>query len=301
MATVRRLADERPVLAFYVLTFAISWGLFLAVGGSDLVSGAGWEDNPAFVLAVLSMLTGPAIAGVLLTALLSGRAGLRELTAQLRKWRVSVRWYAVALLTTPVVATAVLLALSLASSTYVPPIFTDEGSPAALLVAIGIGWTTLLEELGWTGFATPRLRRNHSVFSTGLIMGVPWAAWHLLQIIWVGRSTSEGVPLVLYLALYFGFSVASLTAYRILILWVYDNTGSLLIATLMHASYAGFTLQIDFILPTLTGSELLIQGWLFGAALWVVVAAVALVSGGSWEDRRSRDRVRSDVVASAIS
>jgi hypothetical protein len=82
--------------------------------------------------------------------------------------------------------------------------------------------------------------------------------------------------------LYFGFSVASLTAYRILILWVYDRTESVLVATLMHASYAGFTLQVDFILPTLSGSDLLIQGWVFSAALWLLVAVLALVNSGQF-------------------
>jgi hypothetical protein len=134
--------------------------------------------------------------------------------------------------------------------------------------------------LGWTGFATPRLRLRHNVFTTGLIMGVLWAAWHLLQITWVGRETSETIPLALYLTLYFLFSVASLTAYRILIVWVYDHTDSLFVSTLMHASYAGFTLQIDLILPKLTGSDLLVQGWVFSAALWLVVAGVALVYPG---------------------
>jgi hypothetical protein len=126
---------------------------------------------------------------------------------------------------------------------------------------------------------------------TGLIMGVPWATWHLLQITWVGRSTSEDVPLAISLMLYFGFSVASLTSYRILMLWVYDRTESLLVATLMHASYAGFTLQIDFILPTLTGSDLLIQGWAFSAALWLFVAGVALIGRGQLSRRPTASRL----------
>jgi membrane protease YdiL (CAAX protease family) len=287
MASLKATIQQRPVLAYYILTFLISWSLFLLIGGSDLVSGADWEDNPAFVLAVLVMLTGPAIAGLLLTSLLSGRTGLRELFGRLGKWRVGRRWYAIAIFTTPAVAMAVLLGLSLASSSFTPPIFAEEGSPLALFAAIGIGTTTLLEELGWTGFATPRLRRRYSVFATGLIMGVPWAAWHLLQITWVGRETSEDLPLSLYLALYFLFSVASLTAYRILIVWVYDRTGSLLVATLMHASYAAFTLQIDLILPTLTGSDLLIQGWVFSAGLWVVVGVVALTAHDQLFDKPS--------------
>jgi membrane protease YdiL (CAAX protease family) len=278
MTGVDNFIQKRPVLTYYFLTFAISWGLFLLVGGRDLVAGADWDSNPRFVLAILAMLTGPAIAGLFLTWHLSGQVGLRELFARLARWRVSARWYAVALLTAPLLSAAVLLGLSLASPVFRPPIFTDEGKPVALLLAFGVGSTTLLEELGWTGFATPRLRSRHSVFVTGLIMGVPWAAWHLLQIIWVGGSTSEDVPLASYLPLYIFLSVASLTAYRILILWVYDRTESLFVATLMHASYAAFTLQIDVLLPKLAGSDLLIQWSIFSAALWVVVGVIVLVN-----------------------
>jgi hypothetical protein len=137
VTTIRGFIYRRPVLSYYILTFAISWSLFLLVGGSDLVSGADWEDNPAFVLAVLAMLTGPAIAGLTLTALLSRRTGRRELQARLTKWRVGVRWYAVAVLTTPVVAMAVLLGLSVASPDFLPPVLTAEGNPAAILLALG--------------------------------------------------------------------------------------------------------------------------------------------------------------------
>ena len=192
MASAEELVRRRPVPAFYFLTFSISWGLLLLVGGRDLVSGVDWETSSAFTLAILGMLTGPAIASLVLIALLSGRAGLRELLGRLLRWQVSARWYAVALLTAPLVATPVLLGLSLVSSAFRPVILTEEFTAAALLSAVGIGFTTLLEELGWTGFAIPRLRLRYSVFATGLIVGVPWGVWHLLQIIWVGRSTSEG-------------------------------------------------------------------------------------------------------------
>ena len=79
MTRVKSFIQRRPVLVYYILTFAISWSLFLLVGGSDFIQGQDWEDNPVFVLAVMAMLTGPTIASLLLTWLLSGRAGLREL------------------------------------------------------------------------------------------------------------------------------------------------------------------------------------------------------------------------------
>lgn len=271
-----RLIRQHPVLAYFILTFVVSWSLLLLIGGRDLFSGVDWDVSPVFGLAIIAMLTGPTVASLVLTARLAGRAGVRDMFSRLRRWRVAVRWYAVALLTAPAVVLAVNLGLWLTSSAFRPPILSDEATAVALLAGFGVGLTTVLEELGWTGFAIPRLRLRHGAFAAALIVGVIWAAWHLLQVIWVGSSTSGGVPMAPYLALYFLFAVASLTAYRVLMVWVHDATGSLLVVTLMHASYAACTLQIDLLVPKLTGGDLLVQGWVLSAALWLVVAGVAL-------------------------
>lgn len=276
MNGIDRVIRERPVLSYFILTFIVSWSLLLLIGGYDLFSGVDWDESSLFGLAIIAMLTGPTVASLVLTWRLAGRAGVRDLSSRMRRWRVAIRWYAVALLTAPVVVLGVSLGLWLTSSAFRPPIFSDEATAAALLAGFGVGLTTVLEELGWTGFAIPRLRLRHSAFATGVIVGVIWAGWHLLQVIWVGSSTSGGVPMAPYLALYFLFAVASLTAYRVLMVWVHDATGSLFVVTLMHASYAACTLQIDLLVPRLTGRDLLVQGWVLSAALWLVVAGVAL-------------------------
>jgi uncharacterized protein len=70
----------------------------------------------------LAMLAGPSVAGILLTGLLYGRAGFRDLLTRMTRWRVGARWYAVALLTAPLLFTAVSLALSLTSPEFLPVI-----------------------------------------------------------------------------------------------------------------------------------------------------------------------------------
>jgi uncharacterized protein len=69
-----------------------------------------------------------------------------------------------------------------------------------------------------------------------------------------------------------------LTAYRVLMVWVYDRTESLLVATLMHASLTASTIFV--FTPLATGVALVAYSWVLAAALWMVVAAVALASGG---------------------
>jgi membrane protease YdiL (CAAX protease family) len=231
------------------------------------------------------MLVGPSVASILLTGLVSGRAGLLELLSRLLKWRVGVRWYAVALLTVPLLATPVLLALSLTSPEFLPVIFTTDGRASLLLSGIAAGLMIgIFEELGWTGFVIPRLRLRHGVLTTGLVVGVLWGVWHFL-LFWESGSFSGTLLLAILLARL----VAWLPAYRVLMVWVYDHTESLLVAILMHASLAAS--QFILFPMTLAGVALLTSILVWAAALWLVVAAVAVASRGQLTRQTLRRRV----------
>src|SRR5215208_7044314 len=127
MATIRAFIRSHPVLSFFALVFAISWGGVLTVVGPGGIPATNKEQfETLFPIALLAMVAGPSVAGILLTGLLYGRAGLREFGSRLLKWRVGARWYAVALLTAPLVFTAVSLALSLLSPEFLPGIFASD-------------------------------------------------------------------------------------------------------------------------------------------------------------------------------
>jgi len=282
MTTIKAFIKRYPLLSYFVLAFAISWGtILLAVGlGPGGLSATPQQLQMAVPYAVPAMLLGPGVAGILLTGLLYGRAGFRELRSRLLKWRVGARWYAVALLTAPLLMMAVFLALSLISPEFLPRIFTTSDKVSLLLMGIVIGLPTgLLEELGWTGFAIPRMRLRYGVLGTGLFVGVLWGTWHLLINYWSSGVTSGEISLAIWVpAWLLGTLVGQLTAYRVLMVWVYERTnGSLLVAMLMHASFAAFT----FILfPPLAVEANLFSGFAVAAAMWVVVGAVALANGG---------------------
>lgn len=279
MTTIRSFIQRHPVLAYYVLTFAISWGGMLLVSARGILTGASWQTDPQFPVAVLAMLAGPPVAGILLTVLIAGKAGLRELRSRLGRWRVGGRWYAIALLTAPVIEMTVLFALARTSPVFLPSIVTTDDKAGLLVAGIAVGLAGgFVEELGWTGFAIPRLRLRYSVLTTGLIVGVLWGAWHLLQMWWVGGTSSEGLPLALFLPLYFLSAIAALTAYRVLMVWVYDRTESLFVAILMHASYIFSTLFV--LAPPTTGAPFLVYSGVFTAVVWIVVAAIMLANRG---------------------
>jgi membrane protease YdiL (CAAX protease family) len=259
------------VPAYYALTFAISWGGILLAVGPDRFFATGTTMAVAGVVS----LAGPSVAGVLLTGLVDGRAGLRRLMSRLRRWRVGARWYAVALLTGPFVLGTTVFGLSLASPEFRPDIVTADSKLSIAVAGIAVGLVgPFLEELGWTGFALPRLRRRHSVFTTGLVMGLLWGAWHLP--LFARDTDPQGtVPATLLVA---ALLFAWLVPYRVLMVWVYDRTGSLLVAYLMHAP---ITATIYILGSEVTsGTAVVTQVLVWGLFFWVTVATVAWANGG---------------------
>jgi membrane protease YdiL (CAAX protease family) len=186
-----------------------------------------------------------------------------------------VRWYAVALLTAPLVTIVTLLALSLTSPAYAPAIFTAEDKAGLLLSGFAVGLVVpVFEELGWTGFAMPRLRLRHGILATGLIMGGLWGAWHLP--LFAGSAASSGeVPPVLFMAV---MLFAWIVPYRVLIVWVYDRTQSLLLAMLMHFPIVVGALVLNP--DAASGPQMFVYLIANGAALWLVVGVVAFANRG---------------------
>jgi membrane protease YdiL (CAAX protease family) len=281
MGTTKVFITRHPLATYFALTFAISWGGFLLVVSPGGFASTSWQTDARFPFAILAMLAGPSLTGVLLITLVDGRAGLREVLRRLIRWRVSAGWYAMALLPAPLLAAAALFALSLSS-----PIFTTANKTGVLLSGVAAGLTTVLEELGWTGFAVPKLRRRYDVVTTGLIVGLLWGAWHFLQGLFISGTYAGALSLALFLPMNFFAAVAQLTAYRVLLVWVYDRTESLLVVTLMHASLTASTIFV--FTPLATGVSFLSYVWVLAAAMWVVVLVVAYAGQLSRQQLRSR-------------
>ncbi|UCG92778.1 MAG: CPBP family intramembrane metalloprotease [candidate division WOR-3 bacterium] len=279
MTVIKAFIQRNPVLAYFILTVAISWGgVLLVIGGPSGILGIKEQFETLLPIVILVLLAGPSVAGVLLTGLVDGRAGLNKFRLRLFRWRVGARWYAVALLTTPLLMMAIYLALSHLSLEFLPGIFTADDKVSHLLMGLATGLMAgIFEELGWTGFAIPRLRQRYSVLTTGLIVGFLWAIWHILPALWLGfaSGTINGtLSLISYLLDPFLF----LVAFRMLMVWVYDRTGSLLVGMLMHVSLTG---SARIFAPLgIVGVPLLIFDITWAAVMWAVVAVVALVNRG---------------------
>jgi membrane protease YdiL (CAAX protease family) len=272
MTATKTFVMRHPVVTYFVLTFLISWSGILVVLGPGAFTGAAAPTEGLLPLVFLAMFAGPSVAGILMTGLVDGKAGFHDLRSRLLKWRVGVRWYVVALLTAPLVVIAVLLPLSLSSAGFLPGIFASDDKVSLLVIGLAAGLMTgFCEELGWTGFVIPRLRLRYGVLTTGIIVGLLWGAWHFP--LFSGGDLSGVLPLALYLpAQLFTF----LPAYRVLMVWVYERTGSLLVAIVMHASLTASTLILQPL--DVAGMRVLTYDLVLAAALWLLVATLSMAN-----------------------
>jgi membrane protease YdiL (CAAX protease family) len=276
MTNIKAFTKSHSAWIYFVLTFFISWGgVLLAIGGVSGIPANAEQIEKLLPLVVLTLTIGPILTSLVLISIIDGKNGLREFLSRLFRWRVSVRWYIIALLITPVFALVTLLALSSTSPLYVPGIFASKDKVTLLVSALLAGLAGgLLEEPGWTGFAIPKLRMRYSVFATGLIVGLLWGAWHFIVAFWGSGTPSGEFSLMLFLPQLL-FYVAVLPPYRMLMVWVYDKTESLLISMLMHASLTGSILFI-FMPLSISGTPLLIWYLVLAIAFWVAVVIIFL-------------------------
>ena len=257
--TRERLIERYPVSAYFALAFAISWAGALTIAARYLIQR---EPLPAMtgILMFPVMLLGPSIAGITLTRVVDGKAGIREFFSRLLLVRFPLYWYT-ALLIPPVLVFAVLVVLARLLSPFYAPNHFFTG----VLFAVPAG---VLEEIGWTGYALPKMLSKSDAMSASVVLGLLWAFWHLPVINYLGSATPHGSY---WLQFFFAFALA-MTAIRMLIVWLYVNTKSVLLAQLFHISSTGSLIVFG---PSRVSSAQEPYWYaIYGSALWVLVAMV---------------------------
>lgn len=256
---VKVFIQRHPVVTYFGLVYLISYGGFCVVVGPKLLRGEAIGSTDVFLLFPVIVI-GVCLVGLALTGITGGRSGLRDLLSRMGRWRVDARWYA-ALLIPPGLILAVLLSMrSLVSPVFAPNLFL-------LGIVFGL-FPGFFEEVGWMGFAFPKMRARRSALGAGLLLGVLWGLWHAPVVDYLGAAAPHGV----YWLPFFLAFIAILTAMRVLIVWVYSNTNSVLMAQLMHASSTGFLV----ILGPAHASPAQEALWyaVYAVVLWMVVALV---------------------------
>jgi membrane protease YdiL (CAAX protease family) len=275
------LFTTHPLALYYALTFLISWAGMLVIAGRRLAPANAEEHSAVLAIAIATMLAGPLVGGLLMTAVVAGRSGLRELFERMLMWRVSVRWYFLALFTAPVVMLTVQCGLALVSPVFWPGVLGAQEPSSRIWFALAAGAVVgVNEEVGWTGFVTPRLRRHYSILRTGLIVGALWGLWHVAAtVLFASRVYAGSLPFWVYVvARVASLLLGALPAYRVLMTWTYEQSRSLVIAVLMHASLTASTLAFEPV--GISGPALVVSDLVFGGAWWIVVGVIT-ANGGS--------------------
>jgi uncharacterized protein len=182
---------------------------------------------------ILPALLGPALAAFAVTAVVWGRAGVRDLRARMARWRMPWRWWAATL--SPLAFLVVALAVAAAIGKL--PRGSDFGRysglpaigvvPVAVVVVLG----ALGEETGWRGFALPLLQRRYGALAAALRITPIWAVWHLPFFFSVAGY--RGFAPVGYVGFVFGLACGS-----IVLTWLYNGTGgSILACAVWHGLY----------------------------------------------------------------
>lgn len=204
---------------FFALTIAMTWACWMPVVLADAVS-------PALSWLWLLGVFAPALVAIAVTGRVEGSEGVRALLRQALKWRVKARWYGFAVGYIAVIKLSVAVIERLFTGAWPP--FGHEG-PVVLLVATLLSAPVQIgEELGWRGFALPRLADRMGLRAASLVLGVIWAGWHLPQFALRTADTyHQSFPIWSFEVI--GISVA--------MAWLYGKTGgSVLLTMLMHAA-----------------------------------------------------------------
>lgn len=228
------MIKKYALVIFFVLAYLFTWSNWLpqALNSRGVTS----IQVPGFLTLLAGY--GPALAAIIVASLAHGRQGLRELFGRLFRWRVGIQWYLIALFL-PVLITLLVITLNNLTGGATPD-FSAAGFPFGpaetplwqkiliLLLVFTLGFDGLGEELGWRGFALPKLLERYSPLVSSLILGALWAVWHFPYALSEGSFLSV-VPLHWFFI--------NLLAVSIIYTWIFINTnGSLLLALLFHAA-----------------------------------------------------------------
>jgi membrane protease YdiL (CAAX protease family) len=216
------------LILFFAAAYALAWLAFAV----PILASRGLILLPAPETVFITLATlGIGFAGIGMAALESGGAGVRALLAQVIRWRVHPVWYVAAVLG-PALFPAGAFLLGLASGN--PPIPTPSVQVwlSIPLVLVAFFVPALLEEIGWRGYALPRLQRLVGWLPGSVLLGVIWAGVHLpLWLLPDFGFADQSLPLY----------VVQVTAISVVLAWIYNATGgSLLLTGLAHAAVNGW-------------------------------------------------------------
>ena len=235
-----------------------------------------WTIPVSFIFALLALF-GPALAAVLVTSVADGRRGVADLLRRITIWRVGLVWYVLAIGVPVCVAVVAQVTHALLVG---GQIGMRISTPPPLMVVLAL--LVIGEEIGWRGFALPRLQDRFTSLTASLILGSLWACWHLANATIPGlESYWSNFPSFLFFVL----------GQTIFFTWMWNRTaGSLLLMWILHAA-VNTSVSLFFV------GDQAQEWWFAGGALAAVAIVVLRVDGPELGRRPTRKLERMTALA----
>lgn len=253
MNTITSSIKRHPLVAYFVLAYALAWMLIPLVVSVSVAFG-------------LLALFGPTIAAISVTGVVEGRSGVKQLLRRAVQGRVALKWIAVAV-GLPLLLSATVVVLNAALLGKPVAIVTNQ-APVLTLI---LGLLVVGEEIGWRGFALPRLQTRFNSLTSSLILGCLWAVWHL---------PNSFIPGLDHYLTAFPVFLVWVVSMAVLFTWLANRTrGSVWIAWLFHAA---INVSLGFLF---IGDNL--RQWGLSAVVFAVAALIIVMVTGSNLSRKT--------------
>ena len=273
------------VAAFFILAMVLGAGTVYLIVQGVLPAGI-----------ILAAALSASIAGIIMTVVEDGPAGLKLMLSRLLIWRVGIGYWLFAFL---------FLVPAILIGSVVNPLFNGDPlslrnmKPAFAIVPMFIMFFIIAglgEELGWTGFLTPRLQARHSALTSSIIRAILWGLWHIPLFLYSRLDHpslsdfpySGWVAQKGFLVAFGAFIIMFVLPWSILCSWIFNNTrGSLLLVAVLHGSeiWAAYWMLSTGISPSNLDNY-----WGYGAVM-VVVASIIVITTGAKNLSRKCNRI----------
>jgi membrane protease YdiL (CAAX protease family) len=254
MTAVRIQIERHPLPTFFAATLGLGWLLTIAA--------AQLSTNPLLLpLIAIPVSFVPAVVAWLVLRMAGTTEERGAWRRRLTRVRVGWRWYAIALLALPLAYLAGLGIATAGGGTFPFHLQAIALLPIFLLTNFG-------EEIGWRGYALPKLQDRMSPVAASLLLGVLWGAFH-----WVALAGNDA-PLA-----YMAVSTIQLTGMSVIMTFVFNGSReSVPVVALMHAMYDTVAIGVAPLVET--GLPLLAFS-LTAVVTWLIAVGLVVVTGGS--------------------
>jgi len=268
---MKEAIKKYPIWAYLCFAFGFSWTLWSVLVFTTPPAVLQEGPPPSFFIFAALGGIGPSLAGIVVTAILYGKAGVHDLFARVKLPRVGIQWYAAALFISPLIGVST---RAVESALGKPTALQEEMKDTLPLSVIFPVFAALGEEFGWRGYLLPKLETHCTAFKASVLVGLAWGLWHIPTQVIAWRQ--EG--LLVIAAHVFVSHVVGITAQSIVMAWIFDNTKHNLF--LMVLNHYSITFTAMFMFPLSVSASGILQHWIIYDAFYWLVAAVIIASTG---------------------